>query len=334
MTVRERLVWALIVAVCLNVGVPAFAQAPPGGAGAGAGAGAGGGGAGAGAAAGTPGQVLGQVNRVLFRGTEEELAQIERVLAQYDRIPRQVLLEMFLLDVNVKRGENSGITFNTFFGATRPFQSLPLGNYSATQSLTNYDQSLRFGSLSTEKFQVFMQFLKNMTDSRILNRPAALVMDGGTAVVNLGGQLRYLARVETTVVPNSGTVRSPITETLDTGQNMSVTPRIMPNDMILMNMAFDDTTFNTFETFGTGESQVRLPQTSRRAMSMPMFLKNGSAVIVGGLRNQRKQRTSSKIPLLGDLPFIGRNLGRNEKSNETNELVVIVKASVYAQEDF
>jgi general secretion pathway protein D len=174
-----------------------------------------------------------------------------------------------------------------------------------------------------------------MTDTRLLNRPSALVLDGGTAVVNLGGQLRYLSRVNVTVTGTAGTtVRAPVTETLDTGQNLRITPRIMPNDIILLSMTFDDTALQNFQTFGQGDTAVTLPQTTRRAMSMPMFVKNGAAVIIGGLKNQRKDRSSAKIPLLSEVPFLGRNFGRNQKRNQSNELVVVVKATAIAAEDF
>lgn len=317
----------------------ALAQAPAGGGaggaaaggGGGAGGGAGGGGQGASAA---PGSVAGTVGRILMRGTQDELDQIQRLITENDRLPREVLLETYLIDVNTTRNDSNGITFNTFFGTGRPLGGLPLGGYSFDNQIVGPNSTVRFGSLSTERFQLFLQFLQNSTEARILNKPVALVLDGGTAILNLGGQVNFLQRVDTVVTNQGTTIQTPVTASLNTGQNITVQPRIMPNDIILMNLSLDDTALSSFQTFGTGGAAVSLPQTTRRALSAPLFLRNGSAVIIGGLKNQRNSRTNVKMPLLGQLPFIGRIFGRNEKQLQTNELVVALKATVYSAEDF
>lgn len=275
----------------------------------------------------------GQVGRVMFRGTPEQVEEIRKLIAENDRLPREVLLETYLLDVNVNRNDNTGLTLQTFFGATRPFSGSPLGAYEFSNQIDAVNQSIKFGSLSTERFQLFLQYLKNMTETRVLNRPSALVMDGGTATLNLGGTVNFLSRVNTTVTLQGTVITSPVTESINTGQNLVMTPRIMPNDIILLNLTLDDTTVSNFQTFGQGTAQVTLPQTRRRALTSPMFLKNGTAVIMGGLKSTTATKESAKIPFLSQLPFIGRNFGRNVKNNSSNELVLIIKATVYSPDD-
>lgn len=276
----------------------------------------------------------GQVGRVMFRGTPEQVEEIQRLIAENDRLPREVLIETYLLDVNVTRNDNAGLTLQTFFGTARPFNGQPLGGYEFNNQIDTTSQTMKFGSLSTERFQLFLQFLKNFTETRVLNRPSALVLDGGTATLNLGGTVNFLSRVNTTVTNLGQIITSPVTDSINTGQNLVITPRIMPNDIILLNLTIDDTTVTNFQTFGQGTAQVTLPQTRRRALSSPMFLKNGSAVIMGGLKSTTASKESTKLPFLSALPLIGRNFGRNVKSNTTNELVLILKATVYAPEDF
>ncbi|MBI4862447.1 MAG: hypothetical protein HY815_19635, partial [Candidatus Riflebacteria bacterium] len=120
-------------------------------------------------------------------------------------------------------------------------------------------------------------------------------------------------------------------------QNLTLTPRIMPNDIILLNMTFDDTTRTGWTPVAgvtNGPPGYNLPITARRALVAPMFLKNGSAVIIGGLKSQKNDRSSTKIPILSQIPFIGRNFGRNLKESSTSELVLVLKATVYSQDDF
>lgn len=319
--------------LALSAGL-AHAQQPPAAGGGAAGAGGAQPGGGGGAAAGVPALPAGQVGRVLVRGTPEQLEEIRRIIAENDRLPREVLLETYILDVNVSRNDNAGIAFQAFFGPSRHFGGVPLGNYSFDNRLTDANQELRFGSLSTERFAVFLNFLKNYTNTRILNRPSAMVMDGGTATLNLGGQVNYLSRVDTTVTNFGTVIQTPVTGSVNTGQNLILTPRIMPNDIVLLNITLDDTSVTEFRNFGTGNNAVSLPQTTRRALATPMYLKNGTAVVIGGLKNQRQEKQSTKIPFLGELPFIGKNFGRNLKTGTSNELVLIIKATVYAENDF
>jgi len=283
------------------------------------------------------GQGPGQVNRVLFRGTPEELSAVEKLLHQYDEMPREVLLEMFLLDVDVTRNDSVGITFSSLFGASRGFSNLPLGGYTFDRRLTDYDQQIRFGSLSTERFQLFLQYLKDLSDTRVLNRPSALVLDGGTAILNLGGQQLYTSgygQVNTGSVSNPIYINVPQSSVLDTGQNLTLTPRIMPNDIILLSLTISDIALASLREGDPARLIPDRPVTNRRALAAPMFLKDKSAVVIGGLKSQRRIRASTKIPLLGDLPFLGKNFGRNTKHSEDNELVIVVRATVYSQDDF
>jgi type II secretory pathway component GspD/PulD (secretin) len=66
---------------------------------------------------------------------------------------------------------------------------------------------------------------------------------------------------------------------------------------------------------------------------MPFYLRSGHALIIGGLTSKRDDRQHEKIPFLGSLPFIGKNFGRNTKTLDNQELVLVIKATIVSDRD-
>ena len=291
-------------------------------------------GGGAGGQAPATGVGPGNVNRVYFRGTPEEISEIEEILSQNDRLPSQILLELYLLDVNITRNDSAGMNMEFFFGPTRNLSGIPLGGYETNGLLQQSSGSLRFGSLSTERYRLFFNYLKDMTDTRILARPSLMVLNGQEARLNLGGQRRFVTGAGTQQGGfGGGTSSSLQTEQVNVGQNLAVIPRILPNDIIFLNIQFDDTQIAQVQDFTSSIGNIQLPETSRRAMSTPLMVRSRGAIVIGGLKSDTNRRSSNKIPLLGSLPFIGRNFGNNQKSNDSRELLIVLKATAIRPEE-
>lgn len=269
-------------------------------------------------------------SRIVVRGPPGQLEAIDRVMRDFDRLPRQVLLDMAILDVNFTRNDTAGVNFRAFFGATRPGFNLPLGGFSSDLAGTG-TQTLRYGSLGTERFNLFFQFLKNHTKTRVLSRPSILVIDGQQARIQVGGTTRFVEGTERTLTAGGGVAVTTRIGVVDTGPTLAIAPRIFANDIVLLNINFEDQTIVNFEQFGT---DLRLPTTRRRSVRSPFYLKSGHALIIGGLISARNDRESEKIPVLGHLPFVGRNFGRNRRADAGEELVIVIKATVMSDRDF
>lgn len=272
------------------------------------------------------------INRIYFRGTPGEIQEIQSLLLRADQLPSQVLLELYLLDVNVTDNTDAGVNLEFFFGPERPFAGTPLGAYTSNQALTQASQTIRYGSLSTEKFRLFFNYLKNKTSTRILARPSLMVLNGQTAQVNLGGRRRFVTGASTQ--QTQGAQSSSLeTEELPIGQNVAVNPRILPNDLVLLGLNFLDQQVASVDTFSSTIGNIQLPQTSSRSLSTALLVKDGEAVVIGGLRLTTDREFESRLPFLSSLPFIGRNFGNFTDSADSRELVVVIKVTILRPED-
>jgi type II secretory pathway component GspD/PulD (secretin) len=161
-----------------------------------------------------------------------------------------------------------------------------------------------------------------------------MVINGTTAQVNLGGTRRFITGASTTVGAVGGATSSSLeSDNIPIGQNVAVNPRILPNNVILLGLNFLDQQIANVQNFTSTVGNVQLPETATRAISTALMVRDGEAVIIGGLRRTTDTETESRLPLLSHLPFIGRNFGNFTDVANSNELVVVIKATIIRPED-
>ena len=75
------------------------------------------------------------------------------------------------------------------------------------------------------------------------------------------------------------------------------------------------------------------PDLNRRQLSSVVTVKDGNRIILGGLINTKNITRSNKVPLLGDIPLISSLFKYEEKTKETQELVIIIKPHIIHKEN-
>jgi len=105
------------------------------------------------------------------------------------------------------------------------------------------------------------------------------------------------------------------------GLTVKVTPRINPTGMVALKV---DETYEDIGPDQTIDGQA-WPTTQTRKLSADIAVKSGETVILGGLVRNEKTSSNSKVPLLGDIPFIGRYLfGSTSDSDTRSELLIFL----------
>ncbi|MBI3891701.1 MAG: type II and III secretion system protein [Candidatus Wallbacteria bacterium] len=310
----RRLNRMLVVALTASLAASQLiAQVPPGG---------------AGGSEAAPLQILPRGYRLLIKDTQSNLDAIQRIIEQQDKPPREVRVESYVLQVQLNRDHNSGIDLDFFFGGTK--EDLPLGEFSTAKAMRSAgaNQQFRYGSLSTERFQLFLDFLKKNTETKVLSKPMLTVIDGGTATINIGQQVPY---VLTTVVPGQAggaSVQGTQYSFAQVGINLTFTPVIMPNDIVRMQIAPE------ISDFVSAPQPNVPPPTFTQRVNTTLFVKNRHAFLIGGLYRIKADSLRARLPLLGNLPIIGQYMGQNTDAKSRNEIVIVVKPTITSEEDF
>jgi type IV pilus assembly protein PilQ len=104
--------------------------------------------------------------------------------------------------------------------------------------------------------------------------------------------------------------------------SLEVTPQITPDEHISMDLAVKQDTVG--ESLSTGQP----PSINTRQLQTKVLVENGQTVVLGGVHEEENLKSTSKVPVLGDLPLVGSVFRSNNKSNKKRELLIFVTPKI------
>ena len=108
---------------------------------------------------------------------------------------------------------------------------------------------------------------------------------------------------------------------IESGVRLEVTPVVNTDDVI--SVEIEPTLSRVIGFSESGDARVQIPILSTREIKSQFDLPNGMTAAIGGLTETREQEQVNKIPILGDIPVIGRYLFRHTHSEQVQDEVVI-----------
>ena len=164
-------------------------------------------------------------------------------------------------------------------------------------------------------FQARLNALVSQGKARILAKPNVVTMNGKEAEILIGNKIPVLVEH----VDNG--VRTTTTEYRDAGIKLSYTPRISEKNEITAHINAEVSTPYLVPEMKAYRIITRQADTMVR-------LKSGDMLTIGGLIDKEESRTFRKIPVLGDIPLLGKLFQSRSKSLEESEIVIIIRADI------
>ena len=243
---------------------------------------------------------------IVVEDLPEYLARVAQYIHQVDRPPRQVLIEARVLQVDLEDETSHGVNFEALFRAAGADVSIAAQGFaSATAS-----PAFIFDVAGTDLENV-VEALKKTTDAKTLATPKTLVVNGQKSRIQVGSRLPYVL----TTTTETSTLES--VEFLDVGVVLDVTPQISDHDTVLMTVKPEIST-------GEIDPVTALPTQDTTLVESTVLLRNGRAMIIGGLIQDRDTDTQSKLPLLGDLWLVGKLFQRRTMVRTRTEIIIAI----------
>lgn len=149
----------------------------------------------------------------------------------------------------------------------------------------------------------------------VISSPRVITQDGSQARISQSTQIPYTTRDET------GNIT---TEFKDIPLTLDVTPKIAPNHMVDMILDIKkDTVGALVQTANGTEHSI-----NTNNVKTQVLVDNGETVVLGGVYEQVKTKGVSKVPVLGDLPVVGRAFRRDKNSVQKSELLIFVTPKI------
>ena len=261
-------------------------------------------------------------NSILLMGEKNDIAALKQVIAKLDVKLEQVMIEAAIFEVTLNNGLNSGIDwlyrennldqaggFNapTLLSTTNTIPGIATGALTYYQNLTD---------ISTE---IAISLAANDSNVRLLSTPVIMTTDNTEARLSVGEQ-RPVVTSTSSFGNSSGTLRSSY-EYKDIGINLTVTPRINPQRVVVMELLQQ-----ADQVGGTVEiDNNSVPVILNREFEAQISVPDRGTIALGGLINSETRDSKTKIPILGDIPFIGRYLFSSQSQQQVQtELIVLL----------
>ncbi len=272
-------------------------------------------------------------NQLVLMGTARDVLRALEILRKVDVKQPQVLIEARVLDLSEGSLKSFGLSWNILqSGAVNSLDrsqgQLPLPSGS---TITPNQQGVgvnRDGQLGIDftivkqpiDFSITLNALAEDRRNRLLANPSVVTLDGRQARIFIGDEVNFVKLIQQT--PQGANVQ---TDSVQAGIILTVLPRIHEDRSITLQIRPEVSVITGFlEVPGGG----RLPQLARRNADTTVRLNNGETLIIGGLIREADIRSIQKVPLLGDLPFLGYLFRRTSTTRDRSEIVITLTVRV------
>jgi type II secretory pathway component GspD/PulD (secretin) len=237
----------------------------------------------------------------------EYLCRVEEYLSHADQPPRQVLIEAHILQVALKDDTRHGVNIQQLLARVDntdvTFKSAGLANANASPAF--------FLGIDGTDLDVLVELIKQTTDSKTLASPKVMVVNGQEAHMQTGAKLGY----NTTTTTQTSTLQQ--VQFLDVGVILRVTPTITDDGQILMKVRPE-------VSDGLINAQTNLPESKTTEVETTVMLRDGRGMVIGGLIKEEDTENQAKLPIIGDMKYIGRLFQRRTYVRSRNEIIVVL----------
>ena len=175
---------------------------------------------------------------------------------------------------------------------------------------------------SSSDFNVIVSALKQQNNSKVVSNPTIVTLNNAEAVINIGQEFpvpSYTYNEQRGSFEVSGFTYKPI------GIILKVTPQVNARGVIKLALEPEVSIQNGSTTFG-GAGGAQIPIIGTRKVKTQVSLKDGYTMGIGGLISSATSRGGTKVPILGDIPLLGRLFSSKSVNDEATNLLIFITA--------
>ena len=262
-------------------------------------------------------------NSLIAFGTPDQIEHVRHLLRELDVPYQQILLEAQVMALSKSASKALGIDWSW---STFPQPSTTSSSTTTSVTTAYFPVGLVTGGDGKQYsmgVNATLNALITKGDGKLLARPNLLTFNGNKGTIFVGDQLPV-------VTPNATTAGGAVTYTTEyknAGITLSYVPRINEDGQISASV-FVEVSTPVSITLDVGGQKTTAYQITTRSAQTHVRMKDGDTLVIGGLISNSEIKSLNKIPLLGDLPILGKLFQSVSKSKNETEVVIFLKAKV------
>lgn len=272
-------------------------------------------------------------NLIVINDIESKMAELQEAMEKMDIPVPQLLVEAKILEVYLEAGTERDVrieyqkidkgddtTTRMGFNMLSPTQNRH-PNEGGVMDFFPYSSGNTTSQIM-KNLNIFIRWLQNTRDAKILSAPNIIVDLGSTASIITGEDLPIQ---ETQVTGNSVTTS---TRYKRIGVKLNVTPLLINDDIVQMKVNPEVTSVIRYEEFTQNELSFNTPVIAIRNINTELSMIDGEIIILGGLYSTEKLTTKRRTPFVSEIPIIGELFTALDESDVQKQLVFFLKMHV------
>lgn len=284
-----------------------------------------------------------QASSITVRGMPAEIESVRNYLANLEAsLNRQVIIEAKLLEVKLNENYEQGIEWQMLFddkiSSAKNFMSWTGSSDSIFGTLgggVNFKLSSRNGDYST-----LIKLLQTQGDVSTLSSPRITTINNQRAVMKIGKDRYFITGISTDSSTTANTDNNVISSSYEfkpffSGVSLDVLPQISEDGKVLLHIhpaVIEVTEDNKVVKNGNNTAELPFATSDIRETDVVVEARSGEVIVIGGLMKHNKINKESKVPLLGDIPWLGELFKNKLYRDEKTELVILLRPIVAGSE--
>ena len=287
-------------------------------------------------------------NALVISAQPDIMKSLEGVIAQLDIRRAQVLVEALIVEISDNLAQELGVQFlftgdgenapvvNQRFGTPSPDLAATVGSEVIEDSSISSTMRTRAGTslLGMEglsagvaryrsdgnSFATILSMIGKDADSNVLSTPSIMTMDNEQSSIVVGQEIP-ITTGETLSSTNNNPFRS--IQRQEVGIKLQVRPQINEGNAVKMHI--NQEVSSIFGPLGDMSTDLI---TNKRQIETTVLVEDGDTIVLGGLIDDDVQESVKKVPLLGDIPLLGRIFQSSSTSRTKRNLMVFLKPTI------
>lgn len=282
-------------------------------------------------------------NRLVIRTTPRAYTTIMALLEALDTPPLQVLIQMSIAEIQLNKDLRYGFQYGLheriqdgespprfidtgfLYKDSLPTQTDGTGSDGTPSNSAIDFESAGFNFLFTQGLDPytifgFIEAIAGTGNTRVLFSPQVLAISDEEALINVGDKVPIVTQ------ENNSDDSTNITREIqyqDTGIIMTVTPHVTANRMVTLDIKQE-----VSDAVQTTSSSIDSPTIQTRVIETSLVVNDKSTVLLGGLIRTRDLNNNTGIPLLKDIPYLGKLFSLTTVEEQRQELLVLITVNV------
>ncbi|MCE4057120.1 type II secretion system secretin GspD [Pseudomonas sp. Au-Pse12] len=269
-------------------------------------------------------------NALVLMASPAQLATFESIIDELDQPRAQVLVEAAIVEVSGDINQALGVQWAGSRGKVSAASNFNSAGLSIGTLLNNLQDEKRptlpdgaIIGIGGSNFGALITALSSDSNNNLLSTPSLLTLDNEAAEILVGQNVPFQTGSYTT---DTAGASNPFTtvERKDVGITLKVTPHINEGNFLRLNVEQESSELAAAPP-GINTSDVI---TNKRSVKSTILANDGQIIVLGGLIKDNVKVQVSKVPLLGDIPWLGRLFSSSKEVNEKTNLMVFLRPTL------